>query len=119
MPREALWTSEARATLYQCLVRHFGPLNSWEGMRPGRGLNDTYDEFLKSFAIALGAKSAEAVRQQINFTNPRQPHGNLGRQHVATMLLNLAAAYHADFIKQSGFPDFSEPSEPTPATATP
>jgi hypothetical protein len=101
-----IWTFETRDLLYQRLTMQFGPRREWETTsRPGRLLDAAYAKFLRSFAEMIGAKSPDAVQQQINFTAPITGDVRLFKKpHVIAMTLNLAAALKAGFIEPSEFP---------------
>jgi hypothetical protein len=60
------WTYAAYLFLFERLTDNLGPVASWEARhRPGRGLDNQYQDFLASFAKAVGAKSVGAVELQI------------------------------------------------------
>ena len=101
-----VWTPIARASLFETVVRKFGPYSEWEGThRPGRGLNKAYLKFTEDFAGLVGANSGAAVREQVNWAIPVLETDNEwepGRARSA--ILSMAAAFEAGFIGNSHFP---------------
>jgi hypothetical protein len=103
-----IWTFATRLTLFQQLVKRFGPYSEWErATLPGHGMNVDYDAFCADFARAVGARSADAVKHQIAFAMPI-PEGSVHFQSPAqamTTMLCMAAAYEAAFITHANFPE--------------
>ena len=101
MARDQIWTGDVRRVLYSRLVKQFGPYDRWEkASSPGHGLDTQFNKFCQKFAEIVGAKSGEAVKQQIRFALPETERGStwdIG--HAQTAILNKAAALEAGFIK--------------------
>jgi hypothetical protein len=101
-----IWTGDVRRVLYKRLVKEFGPLDSWEKSNlPGRGLDQRFVEFCDDFAKAIGAKSGEAVQQQIRFAMPESHQGSTWERQVQTAIMNKAAALEMGFIEDKHLPD--------------
>lgn len=100
-----IWTLAVRMVLFESLVRLFGPYRKWTGTTlPGRGLDDAYRLFLKRFAKAVGASSAEAVAHQIRFGSPIIGVSHWNHSLTRQGVLCLAASFHAGFIEHKDFP---------------
>ena len=100
-----IWTNAARELLFERLVRLFGPAKDWTSLSsPGRGFNDTFDEFCKAFARAIGAASGDAVKIQIRHAIYVNETGYWINGHAQAAILNKAAALKAGFINSSHIP---------------
>jgi hypothetical protein len=107
MSNRIKWTAAARQLLYEQLVSRFGPHGEWEAReRPGRGHDESYEQFCNSFAQLIGAESARAVKHQISFAIPIQRGGirRWKQGHARSAILNLAAAFEAGFVGANAFP---------------
>ena len=101
-----IWTGSVRRLLYRRLVQLFGNSGSWEKTgSPGRGFDESYDEFCEAFAKTVGAKSGAAVKHQIRFAMPVSEKGTTWDRHAQTAILNKAAALETGFIEDSQLPD--------------
>jgi len=99
---EKIWTAPiVRQNLYTQLTKCFGNLDSWEGTSYPKA-RESFKKFCDSFAITVGAKSGEAVAQQIRWAITTQT--NVGREHMATYFGNKMAAIEAGFISKKDFP---------------
>lgn len=107
MPHQPeIWSGDVRRVLYKRLVELFGPYDEWEKTSsPGRGLDEEFDKFCRTFAQAVGAKSADAVKHQIRFAMPETKRGSTWERHAQTAILNKAAALEGGFITDKHLPD--------------
>jgi hypothetical protein len=100
-----IWTGDIRRLLYKRLVAEFGPYNTWtKTTSPGGERDAAFDEFCTAFAVAVGAKSGDAVKQQIDFALPQTEHSNTWNRQTQTAVLNKAAALEAGFIEEKHLP---------------
>lgn len=106
--KDLIWTGEVRRMLYSRLVTLFGPHFDWpskggNGSQPSsdEAIRIQFREFLAAFALVIGAKSDEAVRQQINWAiqNPEETNGG-----TRICWTNKVMAYECGFINTSYFP---------------
>jgi hypothetical protein len=107
MHNPVVWTSARREHLYERLVSMFGPVTKWESPStpaPGRGLNNSFDEFCEVFARRVGAKSGNAVKLQIRFAIHVHTTGYWVNGHAQAAILNKAAALKAGFITSKHIP---------------
>ncbi len=103
------WTKLVYELLYEQLTTRFGPACEWDSpSRPGRGLNEAYDQFLKEFQALIGAEGDSPVQRQINYAFPISEGGRQtwDRGHGRIAMLNKVAAYHAGFIGANTFPRY-------------
>jgi hypothetical protein len=92
-----IWTLLNLTFLYRRLVKKFGPHETWTTLRP-KG----FAQFCDQFAEVVGAKSGEAVHEQIRWAmDRRDAKKSLYPGHWRTFVMNKAAALDAGFIKQS------------------
>lgn len=110
--KEKFWYYSVRKNLYDQLVKRFGPLSSWEGSYPKD--KEGFKKFCESFAVIVGAKSGDAVEQQIRWATTTQE--NIGRDHMPTYFGNKVAAIDAEFITKLELPvqiicEYSEDKE--------
>jgi hypothetical protein len=101
-----IWNQRVRSFLYEQLVKHCGPLHTWETTsRPGYGRDPAFEAICAAVAKSVRAKSVKAVKHQIAFALPvkgKAYWANGG--HSANAVLNLAAALDAGFIRWSDVP---------------
>jgi hypothetical protein len=101
-----IWTRDVRRVLYKGLVRRFGTSDKWKKTSsPGRRRDQEFEEYCEVFAKAVGAKSGNAVKQQIRFAMPETEHGSTWKRHAQTAILNKAAALEMGFINDGQLPD--------------
>jgi hypothetical protein len=96
-----IWTPVGRKHLYERLIVLFGAVTEWESPSapaPGRGINNSFDEFCESFARIVGAKSGDAVKVQIRFAIHVHTGGYWMNGQSQAAILNKAAALEAGFI---------------------
>jgi len=107
MTKPLMWTTELRTQMFRALVAKFGPFEEWETTgRPGRGLDDQYDEFCDAMMTLTGAKSIQAVKHQIAYGKGVAGQAlweNNGRARTA--LSCLTASVDAGFIRPKDLPD--------------
>jgi hypothetical protein len=72
---------------------------------PGGNHEEVFNAFCKAFADAVGAKSADAVKQQIRFAMPESEKGSSWDRQAQTAILNKAAALEAGFIRDKHLPN--------------
>jgi len=103
MSTRHIWKRDTRPLLYRRLVEKFGAYSSWENASfPSHALREEYENFIESFALVVGAKSATAVKHQIAYAT----NGNsAGGPNVAINLMNnISAAVEAGFIRWCDVP---------------
>jgi hypothetical protein len=92
---ESLWTQEIHLYLYKSVVALFGPYCEWQNKWSPLKNDKTYKNFCKEFAEEIGAKSAAAVMQQINWAI--QTYRPKTIYQIKIWLKNHAAAFDAGF----------------------
>jgi hypothetical protein len=93
-----MWSPSRLRLYYECMAEEYGRHESWEKpLRPGRGLNQRFEEFLTAFAEIVGAKGPEAAEQQLKFATSTQK--GFDRAHSRAVILNRAAAYESGFLR--------------------
>lgn len=102
-----IWSGETYSSLYFQLVKKFGPLSGWRNSRcPSEAKREAYEAFLTSFAKVIGAKSARAVQQQIEWAVTRQETGASCSLN-ALLFRNKTYALDAGFITHDLLPTYS------------
>lgn len=99
--RELIWSAEAYDLLYKNLVKLFGPCNSWKTkIKPED--SDGFDKFCKNFANSIGAKSGDAVFNQIRWAMTNQE--SVSGSHIKVFLSNKTLALKHGFIGKEQIP---------------
>jgi methyl coenzyme M reductase gamma subunit len=102
-----IWTLAVRVLLYTMLVKHFGPSTTWEKTHsPGRDLDVKFKQFCEAFALVIGAKSGDAVLQQILFALPAPKDRVWDAPRARTAMMNMTAALDAGFISNAQLPEY-------------
>ena len=102
--RNIIWTEKNRELMYTELNILFGPHSTW-GLKIRPNNNSEYLKFKKEFAKKVGAKSHQAVQQQIEFATSKQDYlsGFLG--HINCLFANKLIAFKCGFIDESYLPE--------------
>jgi hypothetical protein len=101
-----IWTGSVRRVLYGRLVSLFGPYKNWKKKsQPGRDMDDKFNDFCSAFAVAVGAKSGDAVKHQIAFALPETVSGSTWKAQVQTAISNKAPALEMGFIEDRHLPE--------------
>ena len=89
--------------MYRRIVENFGPHDTWD-LRdyPNDESKESFDEFCKNAAGMIGAKSADAVKNQIAWATTTQDE--VGESHMETWYRNKVAAKEAGFITNKDMP---------------
>jgi hypothetical protein len=98
------WRNSTRSLFEACSVV-WSLFDLAEDLLPGGGQDATFDEFCSAYAAAVGAKSSDAVKQQIRFALPESEHGSTWERQAQTAILNKAAALEAGFIEDKHLPN--------------
>jgi len=96
-----IWEKETYALLYKTLVKNFQEYASWETKSYPKN-RDNYNNFCNAFATSIGAKSGDAVKNQIAWATTTQD--NVVDSHINVFLDNKTAAFKAGFITKKYIP---------------
>jgi len=94
-----IWTFDKAVMLYRLLVLYFGPYKDWElTTYPKRDPKDReqYEKFCDDMARLFGAKSGEAIKNQVAWATTEQTSIEGG--YIETWYRNSVAAKEAGFI---------------------
>jgi hypothetical protein len=101
-----IWSGDVRRVLYRRLVQLFGTYEDRQKTSsPGDPHENSFDSFCVTFAEAVGAKSADAVKHQIRFAMPESESGSTWGRQAQTAILNKATALEAGFIRDKHLPN--------------
>jgi len=108
--REEKWTYERRKRVYERMLKEFGPKSIWKGARYPLDRKPDFDRVLKELATRFSKETgmsftALAVRQQFDFGITVQKELK-DKSQVKSLILNVAAALDARFIKRADLPSY-------------
>ena len=97
-----IWTFEKSLMLYKLVMLYFDAYETWATTSiPSKNSFD-YDQFCKDMSDLFGAKSGEAVKNQIAWATTGQE--KIDEPYVETWYRNKVAAKEAGFISNKNMP---------------